>query len=86
MPAYVRSYEQPGDQGALAGLLGRRFVANVADVIATVTDDRLLAHKLEDGWAPLCAHLGVPVPTDPCPIRNSTADMEKQLSLSADKP
>jgi hypothetical protein len=47
------------------------YEANVAAVRATVPPDRLLVHSLGDGWAPLCAHLGVPVPDVPYPSRNS---------------
>lgn len=50
------------------------YEANVAAVRATVPPERLLVHKLGDGWAPLCAHLGVPVPDQPYPTRNSTAE------------
>ena len=57
------------------------YEANVAAVIATVPKDRLLVHKLGDGWEPLCAHLGVPVPAHPYPSRNTTADLQKRVSL-----
>lgn len=29
--------------------------------------DRLLVFNVSDGWDPLCAHLGVPVPAEPFP-------------------
>jgi hypothetical protein len=50
------------------------YEANVEAVLATVPADRLLVHNLGDGWAPLCAHLGVPVPSQPYPSRNSASD------------
>jgi len=34
-----------------------------------------LVHCLGDGWEPLCAHLGVPVPDQPYPQSNSTAEI-----------
>jgi hypothetical protein len=58
---------RPGDRDhAIA-----RYEANVADVIAEVPPERLLVHRLGDGWEPLCAHLGVPVPEAPYPSRNA---------------
>ena len=48
-----------------------RYEANVAEVLATVPAERLLVHRLGDGWEPLCAHLGVPVPEVPYPSRNA---------------
>ncbi len=50
------------------------YEANVADVLATVPAGRLLVHRLGDGWAPLCAHLGVAVPDRPYPSRNAAAE------------
>ena len=49
------------------------YEANVEAVKATVPQERLLVHTLGDGWAPLCAHLGVAVPEQPYPSRNSAA-------------
>jgi hypothetical protein len=50
------------------------YEANVQAVRATVPPDRLLVHNLGDGWTPLCAHLGVAVPNQPYPSRNSASD------------
>ena len=50
------------------------YEANVESVRATVPADRLLVHNLGDGWAPLCAHLRVAVPSQPYPSRNSASD------------
>lgn len=49
------------------------YEANVEAVKASVPPERLLVHTLGDGWAPLCAHLGVAVPKQPYPSRNSAA-------------
>ena len=48
------------------------YEANVAAVKATVPAGRLLIHNLGDGWAPLCAHLGVAVPDQPYPRANNS--------------
>ncbi|MBT8473965.1 MAG: sulfotransferase family protein [Alphaproteobacteria bacterium] len=53
------------------------YDANVEAVKATVPADRLLVHELGDGWAPLCAHLGVPVPDIPYPRGNDSDEFEK---------
>ncbi|TPO11986.1 sulfotransferase family protein [Mesorhizobium sp. B1-1-5] len=54
---------------------------NVEAVLNTVPAGRLLVHKLGDGWPPLCAHLGVPVPDEPYPSRNTTQEFRSALSL-----
>ena len=55
------------------------YEAHVAEVRATVPAHRLLVHAPRDGWEPLCAHLGVPVPAIPYPKRNSAAEFEAAL-------
>lgn len=50
------------------------YKAHVDAVLATVPPERLLVHHLGDGWEPLCRHLGVPVPDQPYPNRNSRAE------------
>ena len=55
---------------------------NVEAVLNTVPSERLLVHKLGDGWAPLCSHLGVPVPDEPYPARNSSQEFRAALSLN----
>ncbi|WP_435259708.1 sulfotransferase family protein [Thioclava sp. FR2] len=56
------------------------YDAHVEDVKRTVPEDRLLVHKLGDGWGPLCAFLGVPVPDDPYPRVNSTAEFQQRFT------
>lgn len=48
-------------------------------VRATVPADRLLVHEASDGWAPLCAFLGVDVPDTPYPHLNDTAALQDFL-------
>jgi hypothetical protein len=55
------------------------YEANVQAVKETVPADRLLVYNLGDGWGPLCAHLGVPVPAQPYPKRNSTTEFRKRF-------
>ena len=45
---------------------------HIAQVQHEVPADRLLTYEVADGWAPLCAFLGVPVPDRPFPRNNDT--------------
>jgi hypothetical protein len=47
------------------------FRAHEAAVKAAIPASRLLVHQAQDGWGPLCAHLGVPIPQTPYPRTNS---------------
>jgi len=49
------------------------FRRHEADVIAAVPRDRLLVFEVSDGWEPLCAFLGVDVPSEPFPHVNDRA-------------
>ena len=61
------------------------YEANVKAVRATVPKERLLVHELGDGWEPLCAHLGVAVPAQPYPSRNTAGEF-KDAMLKAKAP
>ena len=50
------------------------FQAHNARVRETVRADQLLEWQVADGWAPICAALGLPVPSEPFPHTNSTAE------------
>lgn len=56
------------------------YRANVDAVLAEVPPGRLLVHRLGDGWAPLCAHLGVPVPDVPYPHGNTTEAFNARIA------
>lgn len=56
------------------------YEANVAEVMARVPKERLLVHRLGDEWEPLCKILGVAVPAEPYPSRNTTADIQARVS------
>ena len=57
---------------------------HVDEVIAKVPQDRLLIHKLGDGWEPLCTFLNVPVPELEYPSKNTTAEIQAKESISLD--
>ena len=50
------------------------FRRHTEEVKATIPAERLLIYEAGDGWSPLCAFLGVPVPDEPYPSENSRAD------------
>ncbi len=49
------------------------FDAHIAEVKRVVPADRLLVYEVKQGWEPLCAFLGVPVPAEPFPRLNDSA-------------
>jgi hypothetical protein len=55
------------------------FERHNAAVRAAVPASRLLGWRAGDGWGPLCAALGVPVPDEPFPHRNSTEEWLTRL-------
>jgi hypothetical protein len=57
-----------------------RFHAHEAEVLATIPKDRLLVFNVGDGWRPLCAFLGAPVPDSPYPSENSRDAFQKRMA------
>jgi hypothetical protein len=57
----------------------RVFREHIAEVQATVPAERLLVFDVKEGWAPLCAFLGVPVPDAPFPHVNDAASFERRI-------
>ena len=55
------------------------FERHNAAVRAAIPPSRLLEWRAGDGWEPLCAALGVPVPDEPFPHRNSTEEWLTRL-------
>ena len=50
-------------------------------VLATAPPERLVAYQPGDGWEPLCNALGLPVPDDPFPHANTTAEFRRRAGL-----
>lgn len=50
-----------------------------AAVRASAPPGRLLEWTVADGWAPLCAALGVPVPDEPFPKANEPAEFQERV-------
>lgn len=55
-----------------------------ATVRATVAPSRLVEWQPEDGWDPLCAALGAPVPDEPFPVTNTTEQFRARLAPGPD--
>lgn len=49
------------------------YERHIAEVEAAIPAERLLVFNVGDGWEPLCAFLGVPVPAEPFPEVNERA-------------
>ena len=47
------------------------FERHTAEVVRSIPPERLLVFEAAQGWEPLCAFLGVPVPQTPFPRTNS---------------
>jgi hypothetical protein len=60
----------------------REFERHNGHVRATVPADRLVEWQPGDGWEPLCAALGVPVPDEPFPHVNGREDWTKREAAS----
>ena len=54
-------------------------------VIAEVPADRLLVFEAKQGWEPLCAFLGVPVPPEPYPRVNSREEMNMRFAQAGEQ-
>ena len=51
------------------------FVRRNAEVMESLPPERLLVFSPKEGWEPLCAFLGVPVPVEPFPRINSRDEL-----------
>ncbi|WP_366511855.1 sulfotransferase [uncultured Amphritea sp.] len=63
---------RPDDRAHAIGL----YEENIRMVKAAIAPERLLVHNLGDGWQPLCAFLGLPVPEQPYPSLNAAKDFQ----------
>lgn len=55
------------------------FLAHNEAVKATIGADRLLVYRVSEGWEPLCAFLGVEVPSTDFPRVNTTEEFRQRL-------
>lgn len=59
------------------------FDAHIAAVKATIPSSQLLVYRVTEGWEPLCAFLGVPVPQEPFPRTNNRSEFWDKVSAAA---
>jgi hypothetical protein len=57
-----------------------QFKAYNESVKAECPKDKLLVFDVSQGWEPLCAFLGVPVPNVPFPRVNDTAEFQSHIN------
>ena len=62
------------------------FDRHNADVRKRAPADRLVEWTPADGWGPLCAALGVPVPDEPFPVTNTSEQFRARAGLDGPSP
>ena len=74
-PIRIAAVGFPRDpEGAMAA-----YEAHNQHVRDTVPPDRLVEWQPGDGWGPLCAGLGLAMPTAPFPHENTTAEFQERV-------
>jgi len=63
-----------------ADAMKREFIAWNERARAEADPDRLVVWRASDGWGPICAALGVPVPDEPFPVTNTTAEFQAMMA------
>jgi hypothetical protein len=60
------------------------FRKHTEAVKAAIAPERLLVFEVGEGWERLCKFLGVPVPAEPYPSENSTAEFQARVRAQAE--
>jgi hypothetical protein len=60
------------------------FRKHTEAVKAAIAPKRLLVFEVGEGWERLCKFLGVPVPAEPYPSENSTAEFQARVRAQAE--
>lgn len=63
--------------------LAAAFQAHTEAVTSAIPESQLLLFQVKDGWAPLCAFLGVPAPDEPFPRTNDRSEFWDRVSGAA---
>ncbi|MEM7093726.1 MAG: sulfotransferase family protein [Actinomycetota bacterium] len=76
-----------GDEWSDQAVAMARYDSHFAEVVDAVPADRLVLWQPEDGWDPLCAALGLPVPDGPPVHTNTRTEFRDRAGLepSADQ-
>ena len=59
------------------------YLAHYEHVRRTAPPDRLVEWRAGDGWDPICAALGLPVPAEPFPHTNTTEEFRRHFTGGA---
>jgi hypothetical protein len=62
--------------------LANAFNAHSDAVKAAIPADQLLVYEVKDGWGPLCAFLGAPVPAEEFPRTNSRGEFWETVAAA----
>ncbi len=73
----VRFSDQFGDRDAMIAA----FEKHNDEVRAAIPADRLLEWTAADGWEPICARLGLPMPNEPFPKVNTTDEFRAMTGM-----
>ncbi len=76
----------PAPGPARERFIREQYLLNIEQVKGEIAPDRLLVFDVKEGWGPLCAFLGVPVPSTPFPHENDAGDFVQRLSAVAGRP
>ncbi|WP_231333298.1 sulfotransferase family protein [Actinomadura graeca] len=83
---YPRMHKAIISDGVFGGRAGDRahaievFRRHTEEVKAAIPPGRLLVYEVREGWEPLCAFLGVPVPDEPFPRVNDREEFRRGRS------
>ena len=73
-------FDQFGDRLHDRDFMIDHFNRHTDAVVSAIPADRLLVYEAKQGWGPLCAFLGVPVPDAPFPRINSREEMAATMA------
>jgi hypothetical protein len=90
-----RPDDNPGWRPMIVDMFGNTFTPNFleegpakaafdrhnADVRKRAPANRLVEWRATDGWGPLCAALGLPVPAEPFPVSNTSEQFRARANL-----
>ena len=82
--AKMRERTGLGDQWDVPSAAQAMYERLYDEVVETVPADQLVIWQASDGWAPLCAALGVDVPDEPFPHMNTSAEFQERAGLAAE--
>jgi hypothetical protein len=74
-------HERFSDQFDDPDAMTSAFERHNAEVRREVPASQLLEWQASDGWGPICARLGLPVPSEPFPVTNTTDEFRAMFGL-----